>query len=372
MSWKPIGEMQDQLGLIGKDLGCFFVAYFNFLKNLFAGIFWYFESVKNFISSLLYRKRGRWARPFAHFFLALFLFLGITLTPRIEEAIRDRSIQWNTYSPSSAYATYSQEGRSATTIESSHQRGEIVTYTVREGDTVSSIAEKFGVSIDTIIWANNISSVTKIKTGQQLKIPPVTGIVHEVQRGETVYSVAEKYEANPQAIVDFPFNSFANDETFALAVGQTLIIPDGVKPEAKPVAPRPTTYIAQQYDVQTGGGGTFIWPTSGQITQRYVWYHRGIDIANKNAPTIVAARAGRVSAVIYGRYGYGNHVVIDHGDGYQTLYGHMSRIYVQANQQVSAGQAVGQMGSTGRSTGIHLHFEVIKNGVKLDPLSVLQ
>ncbi len=366
-------NIQNQFSIIFEDLVDFFTAYFNVFKDLFTKIFWHFESVKNFFSGLLYRKRGRWARPFAHFFLAMFLFLGIALTPKIEKALQEESIQWNTYSPSSAYATYSQEDRSVTTIESSHQRGEIVEYTVREGDTVSSIAEKFGVSIDTIIWTNNISSVTKIKPGQQLKIPPVTGIVHEVQRGETVYSIAEKYEANPQAVVDFPFNSFANDETFALAVGQNLIVPDGVKPKAKPAAPRPTAYVAQaDVDVQTGGGGTFIWPTSGKITQRYVWYHRGLDVANKSAPAIVSSRGGRVSAVIYGRYGYGNHVVVDHGDGYQTLYGHMSRIYVQANQQVSAGQALGQMGSTGRSTGTHLHFEVIKNGVKLNPLSVLQ
>ncbi len=364
-------NIPNQLNVLLEDLKTFFTAYFNFLKDLFMDLFWHFESVKNFFSGLLYRRRGKWARPFAHFFLALFLFLGITLTPKIEEALEREDIHWNTYSPSSAYATYNQEEKSITTIESSHQRGEIVTYTVREGDTVSSIAEKFGVSIDTIIWANDISSVTKIKTGQQLKIPPVTGIVHEVQRGETVYSLAEKYEANPQAIVDFPFNSFANDETFALAVGQKLIVPDGVKPKAQPAAPRPTTYTAQA-DVQAGGSGNFIWPTGGRITQGYVWYHRGLDIANKNAPAIVASQAGRVSAVIYGRYGYGNHVVVDHGDGYQTLYGHMNKIYVQANQQVSAGQALGQMGSTGRSTGVHLHFEVIHNGVKMNPLSVLQ
>jgi murein DD-endopeptidase MepM/ murein hydrolase activator NlpD len=364
-------NISNHLKIVFQDLGSFFTAYFNFFKNLFSGLFWYFESVKNFFSGLLYRKRGRWARPFAHFFLAMFLFLGITLTPRIEEALYRENIQWNTYSPSSAYATYNQEERSVTTIESSHQRGEIITYTVREGDTVSSIAEKFGVSIETVIWANDISSVTKIKTGQRLKIPPVTGIVHEVQRGETVYSIAKKYQSNPQAVVDFPFNSFANDETFSLAVGQTLIVPDGVKPKAEPAAPRPTVYLAQT-DVQTGGGGSFIWPTSGRITQRYVWYHRGLDVANKNAPAIVASQGGRISAVIYGRYGYGNHVVVDHGNGYQTLYGHMNKIYVTANQQVSSGQALGQMGSTGRSTGVHLHFEVIRNGVKLDPLSVLQ
>lgn len=371
MNQNFIDEVQNQLKTIGQELKSFFLAYFYFFKDIFTGLFWHFESVKGFISSMLYRKRGRWARPFAHFFLALFIFLGITLSPRIERALRNDTIQWSTYSPSSAYATYSQETRSVTTLESSHRRGNIVTYTVREGDTVSTIAEKFGVSIDTVIWANDISSVTKIKPGQQLKIPPVTGIVYEVQRGETVYSIAEKHEANPQAIVDFPFNSFANDETFALAVGQTLIIPDGVKPKARPVSPPQPAYIAQA-EVQTGGGGTFIWPTSGRITQRYVWYHRGIDIANQATPVIVAAQGGRVSALIYNRYGYGNHVVVDHGNGYQTLYAHLSRIYVQPNQQVSAGQALGQMGSTGRSTGIHLHFEVIHNGVKLNPLSVLQ
>jgi len=204
-----------------------------------------------------------------------------------------------------------------------------------------------------------------------LRIPPVTGIIHKVQRGETVYSIAKKYQANPQAIVDFPFNTFADDETFALAVGQILIVPDGVMPKAKP---RVTQYLARQ-EVSvgtTGAQGQFIWPTSGRITQRYSWYHRAIDIANKNAPAIVAAAPGRVVATIYSRVGYGNHVIIDHGNGYQTLYAHMSRIYVKKGQTINAGQAIGQMGSTGRSTGIHLHFEVIKNGVKLNPLTVLK
>jgi Membrane proteins related to metalloendopeptidases len=160
--------------------------------------------------------------------------------------------------------------------------------------------------------------------------------------------------------------------TFALAVGQELIIPEGIMPKAKPVAPRPTAYYAQ-VEVQPGAGsGTFVWPTSGNITQRYAWYHRGIDIANNTAPSILASQGGRIEAVIYGRYGYGNHVVVNHGNGYQTLYGHMSQIYVSAGDSVSSGQAIGQMGSTGRSTGVHLHFEVIQNGVKLNPLSVLQ
>jgi len=353
------------------DLKEFFLAYLSFLKTVVSFLFWRFEKTKTLFSSFLYRQRGRWSQPFAHFFLGLFLFLGIALTPKIEESLRQEEFEWDVYSPSSALAAYSDESRNVITIESGHPRGEIVDYVVRKGDTVSSIANKFGVSIDTVIWANNIRSVTKIRPGDRLKIPPVTGIVHKVQRGETVYSIAEKYQANPQAIVDFPFNVFANDETFALAVGQTLIVPDGVMPKAKPVAP-PARYLAQQEVTATTGRGDFIWPVSGRITQRYTWYHRAVDIANPSAPAIVAAAGGTVVATIFSRVGYGNHIVIDHGNGYQTLYAHLSRIYVNQGDSVSAGQAIGQMGSTGRSTGIHLHFEIIKNGVKLNPLTILK
>ena len=350
------------------DLRAFISAYFSFFRQLALNLFHRFEAIKNFWAALLYRQRGRWAQPFAHFWLALFLFLGIALSPSIEESLHQRGIEWDTYSPSSALAAYTQEGQTISTIESSHPRGEIIEYTVRPGDTVASIAKKFGVSINTVIWANKIRSVTKIKPGDRLKIPPVTGIIHKVQRGETVYSIAKKYQANPQAIVDFPFNTFADDETFALAVGQILIVPDGVMPKAKPRAPQ---YLAQR-QVSVGGQGQFIWPTSGRITQRYSWYHRAVDIANRSAPPIVAAAAGRVVTVIYSRVGYGYHVVIDHGNGYQTLYAHMSQIYVKKGQIVSAGQSIGQMGSTGRSTGTHLHFEIIKKGVKLNPLSLLK
>lgn len=354
------------------DLKEFFQAYFLFFKTFFSGLFWHFEGIKNFIVSLLYRQRGKWARPFAHFSLALFLFVGISLSPRLERILQNEQWQENAYSPSYVLATYSQRNQNALTLESSHGRGEIITYVVKQGDTVSSIAQKFGVSIDSVIWANDLESVTKTKSGDRLEIPPVTGVVHEVQRGETVHSVAKKYEANPQAIVDFPFNTFADDETLALAVGQNLIVPGGVKPKTGSTQkPIPTPREEQQVTVASGRGN-FIWPSSGKITQRYYWYHRAIDIANKNGPAIVASQGGTVASVVYGRYGYGNHIVIDHGNGYQTLYAHLSKIYVKEGGSVSAGQSIGQMGSSGRSTGIHLHFEVIKNGAKLNPLSVLQ
>jgi len=360
-----------------RDFRAFILAYFLFFKELILTFFEWFEKIKNFFSSLLYRQRGRFSQPFAHFWLALFLFLGIALSPSIEASLHGQDFEWSAYSPSSALAVYSEMGQGMMTIESSRSRGEIINYTIRSGDTVASIAKKFGVSIDTIIWANKIKSVTKIKAGERIKIPPVTGIVHRVRRGETVYSIAKKYQASPQSIVDFPFNSFADDENFTLSVGQTLIVPEGVMPEAKPASRQ---YLARR-QVQIGASlpsealakeGKFIWPASGRITQRYSWYHRAIDIANKDSPAIVAAAPGRVAAVIYSRVGYGNHVVIDHGNGYQTLYAHFAKIYVKKGQSVSVGQAIGQMGSTGRSTGIHLHFEIIKNGVKLNPLTVLK
>ena len=119
--------------------------------------------------------------------------------------------------------------------------------------------------------------------------------------------------------------------------------------------------------------GAFVWPTSGQISQGFAWYHKGVDIANRSAPDILAADSGTV--VVAGwpdNYGYGNRVIIDHGNGYKTLYGHLSKIYVVSGQTVSRGSAIGKMGSTGRSTGNHLHFEVVKNGTYISPLTVLR
>jgi len=253
---------------------------------------------------------------------------------------------------------------------SGNVRGEVVEYVVKEGDTISSIASKFSISLDTILWANNLKSSSKIKSGQRLKIPPVTGIVHLVKRGETVYSVAKKYSISAQNIVNYPFNSFANDETFTLRMGQSLVVPEGVMPAAVPVAVAKSTTV--QVGSFTGAQGTFIWPTSGSITQRFVWYHPALDIANRSAPPVVAVDSGIVASVVYARYAYGNHIIIDHGNGYRSLYAHLSSINVSAGQTVSQGQQIGVMGSTGRSTGIHLHLEIIRNGVKINPLGVLK
>ena len=118
--------------------------------------------------------------------------------------------------------------------------------------------------------------------------------------------------------------------------------------------------------------GQFVWPTQGTITQRFSWYHPGLDIANRSLPTTVAADSGRVIYAGWDASGYGYMVLVDHGNGYKTRYAHMSQIMVISGQTIGRGQAVGKMGSTGRSTGPHLHFEIYLNGVRVNPLSYLK
>jgi murein DD-endopeptidase MepM/ murein hydrolase activator NlpD len=207
---------------------------------------------------------------------------------------------------------------------------------------------------------------------------PVSGISHVVKSGDTLESVAKKYTADAQAILDFPFNDVPDD--FKLKVGQTLIVPDGTPPESKST-PKPKyqpQYLAgpsaKGPSFSAPNGGSFIWPTTFQMISTYfAWWHPGIDLPNRAAPAVGAADGGTV--VVAGwpdGYGYGNRVVIDHGNGYQTLYAHLSNIYVSVGQHVSKGQSIGQMGSTGRSTGTHLHFEIHFKGVAVNPLAILK
>lgn len=279
----------------------------------------------------------------------------------------------DTYEPFPAGPVLAQ-AQNIPTEYSAKPRSETLEYKVQSGDTVSTIAEKFGISQDTIKWANNITNVNAIRPGDSLKILPVTGVEVTVKSGDTLQSLAKKYQADAQAIVDFPFNGVPDD--FSLKSGQNLIIPDGSPPEIKAPKPKPQPQFLTQGPsspvFSAFGGGQFIWPTRGLITQYFAWYHPGIDIANRASPAIAASDGGTV--IVGGwpdSYGYGNRVVIDHGNGYRTLYAHLSNIYVSVGQVVSRGQVIGQMGSTGRSTGTHLHFEIHK-GVALNPLSILK
>lgn len=325
-----------------------------------------FERVKDVVVDFLMARRGTYQRPFLHLSLLVLLASGVLGAPILANAYpRGLPSNLNEFTPSSAVLTsLDLSDYGVGTERSDKPRDQVITYVVEKGDTLGTIAEKFGVSIDTIKWVNDIGR-DSLSIGQELKIPPVTGIVHKVKEGETVYSIAKKYKTDAQKIVNFPFNDFTDLDTFALNVGQTLIVPDGVQEEAPAIIiPAPPVYA--------GGSGQFLWPTNGVITQYPVWYHMALDIANPAAPPIAAGGDGVVTLVEYLRWGYGQHVIVDHGGGISTLYAHMSEIYVKAGDRVGRGQVIGRMGSTGRSTGTHLHFEVRRGGVPVDPRSFLK
>jgi len=353
-----------------KDLLEFLACLSCYFKYRFGQIFSLFEQIKSQLAERLYRQRGRWAKSFIHSGMAFLVVSGVTFGPTlIEEKF---SNPWQEEAlPYSVFSSVLAEEMETSTLVTVKPRAEIIEYSVQSGDTVSTIAEKFGVSVDTIRWENDLKSVKDIKPGQILRILPVTGIRHKVKPGDTIYSIAKKYQVDPQVIVEWPYNAFANDETFALAVGQDLIIPDGMKPKETPTTPRPTYYA--QVPGAGLGTGQFVWPTSGRISQGFAWYHKAVDIANKDAPDILAADGGTV--ILAGwvpPMAYGNRVVIDHGNGFVTLYAHMSQVYVGAGQKVARGQAIGKMGSTGRSTGTHLHFEIRQNSSAQNPLNFLK
>lgn len=355
--------------LLFLDLKEFVVAWWEFLAIPTKRAFFSFEEAKSSLAESLYKQRGKLARPFVHSGMVALSAAGVILAPVISAEF-GKEEPWQIHAPS-AVLSAATENPETTTLVSDKPRDKILEYTIQEGDTVASISDKFGISQDTILWQNEITVKTKLKPGQTLQILPVTGVSHKVQKGETIYSIAKKYSAEPQAIVDFPFNTFVNDETFSLAVGQDLVVPDGVPPRE---APPPTTFARLTPDAGTvTASGDFVWPTAGRISQGFSWYHKGIDIANKEGPEILAADSGTV--IVAGwpdNTGYGNRIIIDHGNGYETLYGHLSQFYVTGGQTVQRGNAIGRMGSTGRSTGTHLHFEIRQNGVALNPLQFLR
>lgn len=333
-----------------------------------------FELVKDVLVDALYKKRGRYARPILHLGTIGLIFLVVTAGPVLfsgtnegSEGAESRSI----LSPQ-AYGTsfYTQQAEEVRQFRG----GEVTTHYVAEGETISDIANRYGLQVETILWENDLTDKSILKPGQELRILPLDGVRHKVARGETIYSIGKKYgleDSQVQAIVDYPFNEFANDETFELAIGQELMVPGGVKPSA--VAP---TRRAVQYTADAGAvtaTGNFVWPASGRITQGYLFYHKAIDIANKSGGPILAADAGTVVAAGWlDNYGYGNRVMIDHGNGFVTLYAHLSSVQVKDGQRVNRGDVIGQMGSTGRSTGTHLHFEIRQGSTLVNPISFLR
>lgn len=230
--------------------------------------------------------------------------------------------------------------------------GEISVYTVREGDALSQIAEMYGVTTNTILWANDIASASSIQPGDTLVILPIVGVQHTVVSGETLSTILEKYEADMEEVL--AYNSLPAE--YVLSIGDELIIPGGQMHAPRTVAARPTPTRSSG----TVSAAGLSHPAPGAVRTQGVHGYNGVDLAASHGSSIRAAAAGEVivSKATGWNGGYGQYIVIRHSNGTQTLYAHLSRNDVAVGAWVSGGQVIGGMGNTGRSTGTHLHFEV--------------
>ena len=281
--------------------------------------------------------------------------------------------------PDNAVATTAQAPLPIT-IAPKRVRNDVVKYTVQPGDTVSDIADQFQVSANSILWANAKleDNPDMLSVGQVLNIPPVSGVLVTVQSGDTAKSIASKYTTTKvnalalfQNIVNLEFNQARHDlkdPDYNLTAGQYLMVPGG----SKPYVPRQVTAYSGPIPASAARGtGNFGWPVSGHITQKFWSQHPGIDIGAGMGTPIYAADSGYIVSAGWSNVGYGNMILINHGNGFLTRYGHLSAFNVEVGDSVKKGQLIGRVGTTGNSTGPHLHFEIIKNGIHVNPFGYL-
>jgi len=245
-------------------------------------------------------------------------------------------------------------------------------YTVEDNDTISSIAAQYNISTNTVLWANGLGAKSTLKVGDHITILPTTGVLHTVSSGDTVSGIAQKYDTDLDEVI--AYNNLGEDAK--LALGQKLIIPDGyIAPQTAPrINPRgsalATDTNANVPPSASAAGAGLVWPTTSKhIAQYFRWGHTGIDIDNRTRPPVYAAAAGIIEYTGW-LGGYGNLTIIDHGDGLRTYYAHLDKFYATKGQSIAKGDAIAKMGSTGRSTGPHLHFEVRRHGQPINPLSM--
>jgi LysM repeat protein len=252
-------------------------------------------------------------------------------------------------------------------------RAAIQTYTVQAGDTVLGIAEKYGLQPETLQWANPDLEANPdlLSIGDQITILPQDGVLHTVRPGDTLAAIASRYSVDVAEIVGNDLNRLPNANT-PLIVGQQLVIAGGTKPYAQREVVGITTSPVAVPDNAEVGSGNFGWPASGSISQRYWGGHPALDITGRVGAAVTAADGGYVTYAGSGwNAGYGTHVIIDHGNGFATLYAHLNSAFVSAGENVSAGQQIGTLGSTGNSTGPHLHFEIRYQGGPRNPYNFL-
>ena len=236
----------------------------------------------------------------------------------------------------------------------------ITDYTVQPGDALSFIASDYGVSTESIIWANKLTNSDSISPGQILRIPPVSGVIHRVQPGDTVSFIANKYSADGSKIISF--NDLSSDS--ALVLGEDLVIPEGVP--AKVIAGVKTLVksgsavsAAKRFAYLPDLGDYFGTPATG-FDWGIIHGRNGVDIANACNTPIKATAEGNIAIALSSGWngGFGKYIKIIHSNGTETLYAHLSKLLVSDGEVVAKGQQIASMGTTGRSTGCHLHFEV--------------
>jgi murein DD-endopeptidase MepM/ murein hydrolase activator NlpD len=253
-------------------------------------------------------------------------------------------------------------------------------HTVEEGDTPNKVAEKYGLEPATLLWGNpELSDKAQLlQVGITLTILPGDGVLHTVGVTDTVESIASFYGVEPEAITDYADNNLAGWPHRPVP-GTQIFVPGGEKPllvwSYTPNSPRGRVSSAGAFyegQIIYAGVGRFVWPTgSWRITQYYWWAHRAIDIGAVIETPVYASDGGTVIYSGWSPIGYGNLIVLDHGNGFQTYYAHLNSIWVANGQFVPQGTPIGGVGSTGNSSGPHLHFEIRYNGVLLNPLDYL-
>ena len=279
------------------------------------------------------------------------------------------------------------------TMIPSRPRVNVITYTVQTGDTVFGIAEQFGLKPETILWGNyNVlaDNPHRLQPGQILNILPVDGTYHKWSAGEDFRKVAEYYGVDPEAVIEWagnPIDQYTFDmENPDIKPGTMLIIPGGKREYvdySPPRIPRDNPAVARTYGpgycgvVSDGaiGSGSFIWPTIEHYLSGYDYdpsaNHPAIDIAGNIGNPVWAVDDGVVVYSGWSNFGYGNLIVLDHGNGWQSLYAHLNEIYTVCGQSISQGTRIGSIGTTGNSTGSHLHFELIYENIKVNPWDFL-
>jgi murein DD-endopeptidase MepM/ murein hydrolase activator NlpD len=243
---------------------------------------------------------------------------------------------------------------------------EIITYTVQANDNIWAIAQGFGLKAETVVWAN--PSIEKspdlLRVGQKVIIPPVDGIYYTVSAGDTLEKLAKTYQTTVEKIVGFEPNAL--EEPYALVPDQKIMLVDGRK-KVIPTNYYPMTRVGKAPKGAPTGSGRFAWPTQGMLSQRYWSGHLGIDIANRTGTPIRAADDGYVVMAGRDTWGYGNQIVIDHGNGWETRYAHLKRIKIEKGKKVRRGTLIGTVGKSGNASGPHLHYEIRLQNRPVDP-----